>query len=179
MKRLRIVSAEEYESFKAECDFFSFDDEYPGHNEPYKFGIITKMTSEQLESKYPRITAAMKPYTIFEESIKPIRDDFTRNEKKHEMRKIRSESLFEFDEKTESCHPELISSSFEDDIINNSLLYGALNQLSKIQQRRVCLYHFYGITCEEIANLEGVSHQAVNKSIQFAYEKLKGLLDAE
>jgi len=41
------------------------------------------------------------------------------------------------------------------------------------QRRRVILHYFEGYTYEQIAMIEGCTHQAVNKSVLAAEKKLK------
>lgn len=49
----------------------------------------------------------------------------------------------------------------------------AINQLSDVQKRRIKLYYFEDMTIEEIADLEGATHQAISKSIRKAVEEIK------
>jgi RNA polymerase sigma-70 factor (ECF subfamily) len=52
-------------------------------------------------------------------------------------------------------------------------LHKAIRRLSQIQQRRLYLYYWEGLTYEQIATLENCSHPAVIKSINSAIKKLK------
>lgn len=53
------------------------------------------------------------------------------------------------------------------------ILYKALPDLPKKQQRRFKLYYLYGLTCEQIAAREGCSVAAVANSIKAAKKFLK------
>lgn len=56
-------------------------------------------------------------------------------------------------------------------------LHKAIEKLSEIQQRRVCLYYFKGMTYEQIAKKEGCSKIAVKYTIDKAIEKIKNILN--
>lgn len=62
-------------------------------------------------------------------------------------------------------------------IVEDKLLFDDLkdviNELSDIQKRRIKLYYFEDMTVEEIAKLDGTTHQAVSKSIRKAIEEIK------
>ena len=73
-----------------------------------------------------------------------------------------------------------ISSGLEmDDVLNSVYLKVAYFQLSAIQRCRLTLYFFCGFSEREIAELEGVSHQAIHKSITSAIEELRYMLDLD
>lgn len=68
------------------------------------------------------------------------------------------------------------SISVEDEVstkIINEELRSAINELNKIQKRRIIKYYFYDKTYEEIANEEGISAKNVWKSINLALDKIK------
>ena len=50
----------------------------------------------------------------------------------------------------------------------NEELYSAIEQLSEIQKRRVCLYYFLGKNQHEIAKLEKVNDSAIGRSLILA-----------
>ena len=51
-------------------------------------------------------------------------------------------------------------------------LYAAIDMLSDVQQRRVRLYYFGGLTYRQIAEFEKVDHKAVVQSVKQAKSKL-------
>ncbi|MBQ9685862.1 MAG: sigma-70 family RNA polymerase sigma factor [Oscillospiraceae bacterium] len=55
-------------------------------------------------------------------------------------------------------------------------LHSAIRLLPITQRRRLILYYFGELTHEQIAEMEGCSHQAVEKSIKAALKKLKKFL---
>lgn len=52
-------------------------------------------------------------------------------------------------------------------------LHKAINRLPKIQQRRIMLYYFEGMTYEQIARQEGCTKMPIKRSIDAAIERLK------
>ena len=52
-------------------------------------------------------------------------------------------------------------------------LHKAISELPAIQQRRLILYYFQGLTYEQIAEMEGCTFQAVAKSVAAAEKRLK------
>lgn len=52
-------------------------------------------------------------------------------------------------------------------------LHRAISELPEIQKRRLILYHFQGLTYEQIAGMEGCTFQAVAKSVAAAEKRLK------
>lgn len=74
------------------------------------------------------------------------------------------------------CKPE----SLEETVfrkIQIEKLHKAIKKLSEIQQRRIELYYFEGMTYEQIAFKEGCSKVAVKYTISKALEKLKIFLE--
>lgn len=55
-------------------------------------------------------------------------------------------------------------------------LYQAIDQLPVLQRRRLTLYYFAELTFEQIAEREGCSLQAIDKSVKAALKKLKKYL---
>lgn len=73
-------------------------------------------------------------------------------------------------EKTISLEDEFIKkATFED-------LKKSMNKLKEPYKRRIKLYYFEDKNEAEIAELEGITQQAVSKSLNFAIEKLKNFL---
>ncbi len=67
--------------------------------------------------------------------------------------------------------PELQEESSEDTYLRNfeyEQLYKAIDSLPPAQRRRIILRYFYGLSCEEIADIENVSKRAVEISIHNA-----------
>lgn len=52
----------------------------------------------------------------------------------------------------------------------------AVHTLSRLQRKRIKLYYLEGLSLEEIAVLEGTTHQAISKSIKLGIVKVRRLL---
>jgi len=55
-------------------------------------------------------------------------------------------------------------------------LHRAMETLSEKQRHRIKAYFFDGLTCRQIADVEGIRHQTVSRSIQQSLKILKRLL---
>ena len=55
-------------------------------------------------------------------------------------------------------------------------LHRAINHLPIVQRRRLILYYFADLTLNQIAEIEGCSLQAIDKSVKAALKKLKKYL---
>lgn len=60
--------------------------------------------------------------------------------------------------------------------IQNEKLHKAVKQLPEVQQRRIKMYFFDGMTYEQIAEIEKCKHPAIIKSIKAALKNLKKFL---
>lgn len=56
-------------------------------------------------------------------------------------------------------------------------LKNAIDQLSDIQKRRIKMYYFEDMTLEQIATIEGATHQAISKSINKGIEEIKKIIN--
>lgn len=61
------------------------------------------------------------------------------------------------------------------DSLRNEKLRLAIQCLPEIQRRRFVLYHEFGLTYEQIAEMEGCSHVAVLKSVNKAHDAIKNI----
>ena len=52
-------------------------------------------------------------------------------------------------------------------------LYSAIEKLTDVQKRRLCLYFFGGLTYREIADFENVNHRTVIRSVEQALCRLR------
>lgn len=96
------------------------------------------------------------------------------------MRGVRSIEPFDYDDELLTAHhPELVVDIFEETFLRNETcqkVRSALTTLQDVQKERVIKYFFDGKSTHEIAQEEGVSHQAVSQSIAVALKKLKNIL---
>lgn len=69
--------------------------------------------------------------------------------------------------------------SIEHIVENNILIYDlkkAINNLSKVQKKRIQMYYFEDMTMEKIAKSENCSKTAIKHSLDYSIKKLKEIL---
>ena len=163
-------------------ELISLEVEYPGIQGGCRWAVVTDLSNDELFQKYGEELAMYKPLLLITKEQAEAFKEYHRNDKKHEMRELRCHDPRGYLEGFEwSQHAvNIISSGLEmDDVLNAVYLKFAFQQLSRIQQLRVELYFFLELTEEEIAKLEGVSHQAVHKSIAEAIKAMRYMLDLD
>lgn len=103
--------------------------------------------------------------------------EFDRNESKHRMRRIRSCSLDGYVEGETEYFYSVFSKDEPEDIAiqleEMAAIRKSIESLTEVQCRRLKLYFYNGLTVREIAELEGVSHKNVLKSLNEAIRKIK------
>lgn len=142
----------------------------------YKFsdGIVEVTLADYLRDNPEKTEADFAELKVLSDEIyyKQDRDDSAKNRRNISLHGI---------EETERCS----TLSLEDELteINNrryakqaaqKLLNSGI--LTEVQQRRFILHIFKGLSLRQIAQMEGVSHKNVAKSIHLAIRKLKKLL---
>ena len=98
MANIKLRDIEGYESFKAECEFFRCEKEYPGWTGVEKYAIITDKKLEELISQYPKIMDAMMPVVLLNAEYAEIWNESIANNRKHERINKLYGSFFEFDD---------------------------------------------------------------------------------
>ena len=102
------------------------------------------------------------------------------NENKHDMRRMRHHDFWGYDEgTTEYCNSVFSTEKPKDAVIkrlDSMALIKALDKLHEKQRRRCKLYFLMGLGEDEIAKLEGVSHQMVSLSINAALVRLRKII---
>lgn len=172
-----IISALD-EQFKNDCEVINLKYEYPGYTGTERWAIITDLSKRELNKRYAEQVVPYKPFIVLSASFGNVRDDYRRNEKKHEMRVLRHGHAFDFSEETEEHHSEIATSNVEDEYLREETyaeLRVAIMALEDTQKKRIIKYFFDGKTYKQIAEEEGVSFQAVAKSIDNAVKKLSNL----
>ena len=164
------------EQFYIDCEVIETQYEYPHYTGVEKWIIITDLSEEELNNKYGKQIAPLRPFIVLSRSFGEVRDAFRRNEKKHQMRATRHGHAFDYSEETEEHHSEIATPDTESIYLQEETyaeLRAAIMTLEDTQKKRIIKYFFYGKTYKEIANEEGVSFQAVAKSIDNAVKKLR------
>ncbi|MBQ4060363.1 MAG: sigma-70 family RNA polymerase sigma factor [Lachnospiraceae bacterium] len=173
-----IISALD-EQFYIDCEVIETKYEYPQYTGIEKWIIITNLTEEELNNKYAEQIAPLRPFIVLSRSFGEVRNAYRRNEKKHQMRAIRSVDIFSYEDgEIETHHPELLA-RLKDlcwELIEFDDLHKAIELLPETQKRRLKLYYFTGYTEKEIAIIEKCSSVAVHNSIDKARNNLKKFL---
>lgn len=169
------------EQFIQECTILDPKKEYPGYTGKEKCFIVTALSELELKRKYKDIVELFAPYLVLDKSFIDARANFKRNEDKHKKRAKRTEDIYGYvDGKTEIFHKELVVEElFEDFMITIQIdsVYKAAEMLPQIQKERFFMYYIYGINKRKIAEMQGVSHTAVNRSLELAVQTIKSILD--
>lgn len=163
------------EQFKNDCEVINLRYEYPGYTGTEQWAIITDLSETELAEKYAEQIIPYKPFILLSASFGNIRDDYRRNEKKHEMRALRYGHAFDFSEETEEHHSEIAVPDIESTYLQEETyeeLRAAIMALEDTQKKRIIKYFFEGKTYKQIAKEEGVTFQAVAKSIDNAVKNL-------
>lgn len=140
-----------------------FSYEYLGYTGTESYGIITRLSEQEVTEKYEVLMKQYKPYILLPFEVKEEIRRFKRNEDKFYKRSIRGH-VYSLDDELEEHHPELCVMDDEQLLIHDRL-EEALASLSVKQERRVRLYYFEGYDGREIAKMEDLTYQAVYKSI--------------
>ena len=163
------------EAFKRDCRVVSMKGLYPGYTGEIQWMIVSELTEEQIIETYP---AEIKCYTPFvymtREMFAPIAEA-DNNDRNHRRHSALHEDLYSYEDGLcERFHPELVSNPFDQP--DWSELHAAIAKLPIIQQRRIHMWAYEGMSFVEIARFEGVAKQTVQESVGFALKKLKKLL---
>ena len=157
-----ILSALE-EQFNQECLAINVKEEYPDYLGTEQWIIITDLSDEELTARYEDLINRYYPYIKLSVEQGKAIIIYRRNEDKHRKRKKLYESLLP------DCD---VSQLVMSDYIKNML-----EQLpSEKQRNRIVLRYLFGFTAVEIAEMENVSSQAVDKSIHAGIRYLKKIL---
>ncbi len=151
--------------------------EYPGFTGGCHFAVITELTPEAFRKKYNGELGALSSCLFLSKDQGEVFKEFDRNESKHRMRRIRSCSLDGYVEgETEYIYSVFSKDEPEDIAIQleeMAAIRKSVESLTEVQRRRLKLYFYNGLTVREIAELEGVSHKNVLKSLNEAIRKIK------
>ena len=166
------------EQFEKECKVINLSSEYPDFVGNEKWAIVTDLGEAELSEKYEEYITQFRPFVILSSSFNEIRDDYRRNEKKHQMRSARTYSVFDYDSETKIHHLEVAVDSFENDIVineSNELIHLALNKLTPSQRKRIIEHFFKGKTLRQIALEEEKTYSTIYESYSNALMKLRDI----
>lgn len=178
---MRKLTLQEQElNFAGECKLINLKYEYKGYTGIEKFAIISELSEEKLNQKYPDIIGRYVPFILLSIKHGEVIAEAHRNDDKFDKRGKRHGILYDInDNEFETHHPEIITDTLEEEVLKNievELLYEAIETLEDIQKRRLVSFIFNEMTISEIARLEGVNRNTVSKSINAAIKNLKNYM---
>ena len=125
------------EQFNQECTVIELKYEYPGYTGIEKYAIVSSLSQKEIETRFPEQARSYSPFLVLDISFLDVRRDYRNNNKKYEMRSIRSESVFGFnDSDTETHHKEIYVPDFVEQWIENYELKEAIKQLTDKERDR-------------------------------------------
>lgn len=135
-------------------------------------GIMHYYVSFKDGQAIPRETEVSRPiYLEFCRFVKQERNLRRWDERHIEQSELTDETLYT----RALCPPngveETVFKSQRDECLRQ-----AIAELPEIQRRRFILYHEYGLTYDQIAEMEGCKRQPVTRSIERAVEKIREAL---
>lgn len=89
--------------------------EYENWTGTERYAVISDFEQDYIEKEYSSELSEFKPYLYMTSEFLDVRRNFRNNNKKYEMRSLRCESVFNFDEnETEEHHTEIAFKDFVD-----------------------------------------------------------------
>ena len=160
--------------------------EYAGYEGEEKWAIVSELTAEELNNKYPDMVRAHSPYVLLSVAQGQVIDEFKRNENKHRMRQNLWGDNYNYDDgQSERFHPEFALPDYADEVIamqqyveKCELLSVAMEELTMVQRRRVVKYFVENKSYRVIAKEENVTVSKIEKSIYGGLEKMKKYFEA-
>ena len=144
------------------------------HDNPYEIMIIDKkyfINFKDSKNIIQKIEVNSQIYEVFNDSELHDLSELNEYDRHIEHSEIFDISLYHrSNEEMYSLEKEV-----EDNILNEELR-ACIRTLPEVQRRRIIKYYFDDKNEYEIAEEEGTTHQAVNKSLKQAREKLKEIL---
>ena len=170
------ISSAHNEQSKNDYQIINLEYEYPGYTGEEKWAIITDLSEEELNKKYSDQISMFTPFIVLPTSFGEPREEYIRNEHKHEMRRKLYGDQFSVDDNLEIYHPELIVNDLLESIVFNdeiNQIKDAIQSLNKHQRSRISRYFFQDKKLKEIAEEDNISISAVYYSIQCGINNLK------
>ena len=182
------------ELFAKDCKLINLKYEYTGYTGQEKWAIITELSEEELQKKYPDIISRYTPFVLLSMAQGVVIEDARRNDDKYEKRAKRTFDVYGYeDDMTEQFHKELLT-FFEDPFekaeserlaeekerlrqeeIKKVRL--TLNLLKPKQRDRLIKVVLLGMSSRKIAKEEGVNYSVVDKSIAAAKKNFKRIYE--
>ena len=182
------------EHFSKNCKLINLKYEYTGYTGQEKWAIITELSEEELQKKYPDIISRYTPFVLLSMAQGVVIEDARRNDDKYEKRAKRTFDVYGYeDDMTEQFHKELLT-FFEDPFEKaeserlaeekerlrqeeSKKVRLTLNLLKPKQRDRLIKVVLLGMSSRKIAKEEGVNYSVVDKSIAAAKKNFKRIYE--
>lgn len=177
------------EEFQNECKVINLRYEYEGYIGEKQWAIISVLTEKDLFEKYPEIIKQYMPFVLLSKEQGQAIYEFRRNESKFYKRSKNNEDAFGYDDEligifhSEVTVPDFIEQQMTEEYEENryrlkmKLLDKALTSLTEKQYKYLIARYVANKSTREIAQEEGVSHQAIEKHLNAAIKKVKKIFE--
>ena len=177
------------EHFQSECKVINLKYEYEGYTGEEQWAIISELTKKELFEKYPEIVKQYMPFVLLSVEQGKAVYEFRRNESKFYKRSKNNEDAFGYDDEligifhSEVFVPDFIEQQITEEYEENrcqmkmKLLDKALSSLTEKQYNYLISRYVANKSAREIAEAEGVSHQAIEKHLNVAVKKVKKIFE--
>ena len=188
------TATQQEEHFAKNCKLINLKYEYTGYTGQEKWAIITELSEEELQKKYPDIISRYTPFVLLSMAQGVVIEDARRNDDKYEKRAKRTFDVYGYeDDMTEQFHKELLT-FFEDPFEKaeserlaeekerlrqeeSKKVRLTLNLLKPKQRGRLIKVVLLGMSSRKIAKEEGVNYSVVDKSIAAAKKNFKRIYE--
>lgn len=188
------TATQQEEHFAKNCKLINLKYEYTGYTGQEKWAIITELSEEELQKKYPDIISRYTPFVLLSMAQGVVIEDARRNDDKYEKRAKRTFDVYGYeDDMTEQFHKELLT-FFKDPFEKaeserlaeekerlrqeeSKKVRLTLNLLKPKQRDRLIKVVLLGMSSRKIAKEEGVNYSVVDKSIAAAKKNFKRIYE--
>ena len=177
------------EEFQNECKVINLKYEYEGDTGEEQWAVITELTKKELFEKYPEIVKQYMPFVLLSVEQGKAVYEFRRNESKFYKRSKNNEDAFGYDDEligifhSEVFVPDFFEQQITEEYEENryqlkmKLLDKALSSLTEKQYKYLITRYVANKSAREIAEAEGVSHQAIEKHLNAAIKEVKKIFE--
>ena len=177
------------EHFQSECKVINLKYEYEGYTGEEQWAVITELSEKELFGKYPDIISRYIPFVLLSVEQGKAVYEFRRNESKFYKRSLNNEDAFGCDDEligifhSEVFVPDFFEQQITEEYEENryqlkmKLMDKALSTLTEKQYKYLISRYVANKSAREIAEAEGVSHQAIEKHLNVAVKKVKKIFE--
>lgn len=177
------------EEFQNKCKVINLKYEYEGYTGEEQWAIISELTKKELFEKYPEIVKQYMPFVLLSVEQGKAVYEFRRNESKFYKRSKNNEDAFGYDDEligifhSEVFVPDFFEQQITEEYEENryqlkmKLLDKALSSLTEKQYKYLITRYVANKSAREIAEAEGVSHQAIEKHLNAAIKEVKKIFE--